>query len=99
LIITGAAILWNSLVLKSTKIALFCITWSVPISLPIYQITFDNDTNSKTAEESKFWNNNIFHTHIFGRKPKQYFRRIVEILKNGWSRTEKKDGCAVVSAI
>jgi hypothetical protein len=49
----GVAILWNSLVLKSTKIALFIIKPSVPISLRLYQITFAQDTDSKIAKRVK----------------------------------------------
>ena len=40
------------------------------------------------------------HTCIFlEEKSKQYFRVVVNILKNNWCRTEKGDGCAVVSMI
>jgi hypothetical protein len=42
----GATTFWNSLVLKSKKIALFYITLSVPVSLHLKQITFANDTDS-----------------------------------------------------
>jgi hypothetical protein len=42
----GATTFWNSLVLKSKKIALFYNTLSVPVSLHLKQITFANDTDS-----------------------------------------------------
>ena len=63
----GATTFWNSLVLKSKKIALFYITLSVPVSLHLKQITFANDTDShvKIAKgKQNSWNTKIF-THLF----------------------------------
>ena len=61
----GAAILWNSLVLKSTKIALFIIKPSVPVSLHQYQITFAKDTDSKIAKDKQNLRTTNFFNHIF----------------------------------
>ena len=63
LIFVGATILWNSLVLKNTKIVLFYITSSVPICL-----FFARDPDTKIAENKQ---NSLtkkkVHSYIFGR--------------------------------
>jgi len=60
--------------LKIIKFELFIITPSVPCTLPndiCYRIDGD-EQNSGTTQ--------IF-TYIFGRKPKQYFKWVVNVLK------------------
>jgi hypothetical protein len=89
----GTTILQNSYVLKWTKIVLFNIILSAPVSLCLYQITFAN-TDSKMAEYRTNSRTTKFFTYIFfGRKPKakQYFIWIAHVLKNenNWSCIEK----------
>jgi hypothetical protein len=45
--------------------------------------------DAKIAEDKQSARSKIFHTYIFRRKPKQYFRWFVNVLKNDWSCTEK----------
>ena len=69
----GTAILWNSLVLKSTKRVLFYITPSISVSLSLHQITFANDTSSLIAEDK----------HIFESKPTKYIVNVLKIKMTG----------------
>jgi hypothetical protein len=68
----GAAILWNSFVLKSTTIALFNITSSISASLHLYQITLANNTDSKIAKDEQNSQTAKFVTH-FWRKTKTIY--------------------------
>ena len=50
--------------IEEHKNALFNITSSVPVSLRVYNITFANDTDSKTAEDKQNSRITIFFMHI-----------------------------------
>ena len=85
------AILWNSLVLKSTQFALFYIRPSVPVSLHLCQITFANhiDCKKKAEDKQNYWTT-TFYTHIYVRNPKKYFRWVVNVLENDWGHTKRR---------
>ena len=91
LIFTSFIILWNSLLLKNTCIALFFIKPSVPASLHLYRKA---NTHSGTLMQ------NARATKMFTRVPNEHFRRVVNVLKR-IGVVQKNDGweCIVVSAI
>lgn len=57
----------------------------VPVSLHLYQITDVKDTDSKIAKDKQNLRTINIQSYIFGRKPIQYFRWVINVLKYSYT--------------
>ena len=81
------------MVLKSTKIALFIIKSSVPVSLRLYQITFAKDTDYKIAKDKQNLRTTNFCNHIFlGENQSNILDGLLTLWNITGSRTYLKGG-------